>query len=262
VFILPNMEQDNLFRRFTFTGGSGWGASASNNCAAATGAGIKNYLCPSSPVGTVAPSPHSGSNIQMNHYVAIAGAVPGLIPGFAETRWANNGGATNCCSGGIASGGGAMVVGTDVKLAINQISDGSSNVILVSEQNDFLTLDNGQRVAWGTGLLHGWMIGWPRTNTPAGNGPNLGDVRHFQTTTIRYRINQKTGWPANGGTGNCASVGVCQNTGSNIPLNSGHSGGVNALYGDGSVKFLRDSLPVATLAQLATRDDGVPLVND
>jgi prepilin-type processing-associated H-X9-DG protein len=50
--------------------------------------------------------------------------------------------------------------------------------------------------------------------------------------------------------------------GTNIPLNSAHSGGVNALYGDGSVKFLRDSLPLNTLAQLAIRDDGIPLAND
>jgi prepilin-type N-terminal cleavage/methylation domain-containing protein/prepilin-type processing-associated H-X9-DG protein len=262
VFILPNMEQDNMFNRFVFTGQSGWGTGASNNCAVASNARIKNYLCPSSPAGDRAPSPHSGTNIQSNHYVAVTGAVSGLIPGYNETRFYTNNGAANCCSGGIAGGGGAMILGVDVKLALNQIADGTSNVILVSEQNDLLTLDNGTRVTWGTGLLHGWMIGWPRTQTPI-NGNNVGDARQFQSTTIRYAINRKTGWPAGtGNTGNCGSVGVCQNTGSNIPLNSAHSGGVNALYGDGSVKFLRDSLPIQTLAQLATRDDGVPLTND
>ena len=35
-----------------------------------------------------------------------------------------------------------------------------------------------------------------------------------------------------------------------------HSGGVNALLGDGSVRFLRDSTDLLTLARLATRDDG------
>ena len=108
-------------------------------------------------------------------------------------------------------------------------------------------------------MLHGWMIGWHTTGTPNG-GANVGDARTFQMTTIRYQINRKTGWP--NPPGDCGGQGVCDNIGTNIPLNSAHSGGVNALFGDGSVKFLRDSMPVATLAQLATRNDGIPVVND
>jgi prepilin-type processing-associated H-X9-DG protein len=105
------------------------------------------------------------------------------------------------------------------------------------------------------------MIGWHTTLTP-NNGSNIGDARTFQMTTIRYNINRKTGWPTGtGNTGNCGATGVCQNVGTNIPLNSAHSGGVNALFGDGSVRFLSDSLSLQTLAQLATRDDGVPLPN-
>ena len=259
VFILPNMEQDNMFKQFTFTGGSGWGASATNNCNVASNARVKNYLCPSSPIGDVTPSPHNGTNIQKNHYVAVTGAVNGLIPGYNDTRFFTNGGSAGCCSGGIASGGGALVPGVETKLTLTQIGDGTSNQILISEQNDFLVTANGTKVSWGTGQLHGWMIGWHTNRTPNGGG-NIGDARTFQMTTIRYRINQKTGWT--NPPGDCGNQGVCDNVGTNVPLNSAHSGGVNALYGDGSVKFLRDGLPIATLAQLATRDDGVPLAND
>ena len=35
-----------------------------------------------------------------------------------------------------------------------------------------------------------------------------------------------------------------------------HTGGVNALFGDGSVRFLRQSIPIAALAALVTRDGG------
>ena len=80
VFILPYIEQGNLRDRFTFTGGSGWGASASNNCTQSSNVKMKTYLCPSSPVGDVSPSPHNGAGISMNHYVGISGAVPGMIP--------------------------------------------------------------------------------------------------------------------------------------------------------------------------------------
>jgi len=256
VFILPYIEQDNLFNRFVFTGGSGWGASASNNCAQASNVPMKTYLCPSSPVGDIAPSPHSGSRVSNNHYVGIAGAVNGLIPGFIDSRIAQgNPGVANCCSGGIASAGGTLVPGNFIKIA--QITDGTSNTLVVSEQNNFLRTQNGSRVAWGTGLLHGWMIGWHSASPPpTGNG---GDARHFQMTTVRYPINQLTGWPDP--PGNCGATGVCANTGSNIPLNSAHTGGVNGLMGDGSVRFLSQNLAINALAALAIRDDGMPLPN-
>jgi hypothetical protein len=41
-------------------------------------------------------------------------------------------------------------------------------------------------------------------------------------TSIRYRINQKDGWPDS--PGDCGQTGVCRNVGTNIPLNAGHAG--------------------------------------
>ncbi|MCI0699681.1 MAG: DUF1559 domain-containing protein [Planctomycetia bacterium] len=260
VFILPYIEQDNIFKRLLFAGQSGWGTSASNNIRVSQGTKIQTYLCPSSSVGEDAPSPFQGVRPnQNNHYVAVTGAVPGLIPGFIETRiHRGNTGTINCCSGGIMSGGGAIIPGSNNPTAIHRIADGSSNTILVSEQNDYLTTLNGTRVAWGAGLLHSWQIGW-HWHAPSWNGGQT-DCRTFQMTTIRYRVNQKTGWP--NPPGHCGQTGVCQNMGTNIPLNSAHTGGVNAVMGDGSVRFIRDSIPINTLAQLATRDDGLPIAND
>jgi prepilin-type processing-associated H-X9-DG protein len=250
VFMLPYIEMEQLFSRFIFTGGSGWGAAASNNYAAASNVAMTMYLCPSSPAGRIARSPHRGSNISENHYVGIAGAINGLIPGHTETRFFTNSGAAGCCSGGIAGGNGPLHPGGFVRF--NQVTDGLAHTMAVGEQNDRLETVNGTKVTWGAGLLHGWLIGWHGASAP--NGGNAGDARHFQLTTIRYPLNQKTGWPDT--PGNCGATGVCNNVGSNVPLNSAHPGGVSVTMCDGSVRFLSDALPLAVLARLATRDDG------
>lgn len=97
--------------------------------------------------------------------------------------------------------------------------------------------------------------GWfNRPQLPSGGG-NPGDCRPFNTTTIRYAINLKR----NGWVNAAMGVGVHHNFGANIPLNSAHTGGVNILFGDGAVRFVTDTIPLATLQALATRDGGEPI---
>jgi prepilin-type N-terminal cleavage/methylation domain-containing protein/prepilin-type processing-associated H-X9-DG protein len=267
VFIAPYFEQGALYSKFTFPGASGWGAA--NNPAVASGAKLKILLCPSSPIGDKAlgppPGTLSGSFVSANHYVGIAGATNGnttstggIIPGYGDNRFFTGNGSAGCCSGGLAAGNGMLRPGTpDLKL--QTIKDGTSNTLMVSEQNDTATTLNGTRVSWATGVLHGWMIGWPRVDVPK-NGTNVGDARHFQMTTVRYQINWKRGWPD--GVGDCGGTGICDNVGANIPLNSAHSGGVNGLMGDGSVRFLRDSTALDVLGRLAIHDDGTVFTLD
>jgi len=256
VFLLPYIEMQNVFSRFVFTGGSGFGPAAANNCQVAANLPMPSYLCPSTTVGTVATSSYTGANISQNHYVGVAGAIAALIPGHTETRFFSgfSSGAGGCCAGGIAGGNGVFVPGASV--AFRQISDGLSNTMAVGEQNDWLVTQNGTRQRWGTGILIGWMIGSYFDEPPSG-GAAVFDARHFQMTTIRYQINQKTGWP--NWPGNCVATGVCESVGSNIPLNSAHPGGVNAVMCDGSVRFVTDAVALDVLARLATRDDGQPI---
>jgi len=250
VFILPYIEQNNIYQQFVFTGSSGWAGNTNYNVV--NNITIPIYRCPSSSLPTTTNGTPSSQVLEVVTYVGISGAVSNLIPGYTESRIDTGGSGTGCCQGGISSAGGVLFPSSH--LTLTGITDGTSNTMVVSEQGDFITTTDGAKNAWNAGQPNGWLIG-----AQAGTPPNFqsgGDNRAFQMTTIRYGLDQKTGWTPGG---NCGGQGVCQNMGDNIPLNSAHTGGVNCLFADGSVHFLSDSIAIATLAQLATRDDGVPL---
>lgn len=73
--------------------------------------------------------------------------------------------------------------------------------------------------------------------------PRLGDFRHALDTHF-YPLNSKTFDCLRG-----------SDYGGKAPR-SYHSGGVNALFGDGTVRFVKDSLATATWMALGTRGGG------
>ena len=267
VFVLPFCEQVSLFSLLEFDGGSGFGNAALNNYAVVDDAKLTIFNCPTSPIlqrPTVGNSnmehiyPMS-PEITVNHYAGIAGTgIPqsGVSEleqiGFNERRKNPFG------NFGVSSGGGLLFGGGWVGL--RDVFDGTSNTMMISEQNDHLLANNGTPLIIGTGIPYGFMIGtWLDTAPDIDNEPPNNDQRAHQCTSVRYQINQKTGWPfamefgENSSQSAIFGVGVY---GVNIPLNSAHPGGVNSTFGDGSVRFISQSLPLRTLAGLATRDDG------
>lgn len=249
VYILAAMEQNALATKWQYSGNSG--AFNGNNNALASHVEIKSYYCPSSPL------PHAPAFNQPTattaSYVAVSGAVPGLIGGFNETRY------NDLPCGGRISGGGAII--PNGQLRVSDIGDGSSNTVMVSEQGNYLTDTSGAKQFWQASQPWGWYLGVKSPGVPPNFDNGGGDNREPNATTIRYTINYTPagGWPNNiGGTG-VGTGGNC--VGANTPLNSTHPGGVNMVYCDGSVHFVTDATTLAVLAQLATRDDGVPLPN-
>jgi prepilin-type N-terminal cleavage/methylation domain-containing protein len=235
VYLLPFMEEQQLYDSWKFNG-SGYAIFPTN----AYGVAMPGLRCPSS---SLPQSRSFGTDIMArSSYVPICGAVNGLItsPAYAETRTSNGSG------GSINSRGGMMFQNSLLKF--KDCLDGTSQVLMVGEQSDFMTDTAGVKQPWQASGAFGWGLG-------ANNGGPTGDA--YNSHTIRHPINQKTGWDG-------ATFGVGQGWGSsgwpsNIPLNSSHAGGALGLLLDGSVRLLTDATSMQILAQLGTRDDGMVL---
>jgi prepilin-type processing-associated H-X9-DG protein len=188
-------------------------------------------------------------------YVGISGAENGTIIGWNDSRRYVNNNTGN--SGGLQMGGGALIPNGEVKLA--GMRDGTSNIMLVTEQADSLTIGSGTattQVTWNATSYHGWAIGMSSTGVPP---VSPGDGRGFGSTVIKYAINTKNFPAVLPPNGNCSpSFGICLYSSPLTPPNSTHTGGVNAVFCDGSVRYLSDSTTVDILGKLATRDDGFP----
>ena len=251
VYILPFIEQDSLFRKWQFSGNSG--AFNSNNNTVASGVVIKTFICPSSPLPIGPATRHTA--LFAGNYVGISGAVH-TIPGLTETRY------NVLPSAGEVSAGGAMI--PNGQLTFASISDGTSNTMAISEHSNFLTAKSGVQQDCRPTQPWGWILGVKSPGGPPNFDNGGGDNREPGLTTIRYTINYTpaAGW-ANDITGTGVGVGTytADCVGANIPLNSTHSGGVNAVYCDGSVRFVADSTPLNVLAMIATRDDGQVIPN-
>lgn len=266
--ILPYMEHTALYNKIPFhydyTG-------ASDAISAVKNVSLPTLLCPSSPVSpqnvnkAYLPAPEW---VQGASYVAISGAsngdqttTGGLIPGFAEKRINSTALAFVAAGGVLFSNGERPNVGPKSRLGI--VTDGASKTLLIGEQSDFLVDTSGVKQTWLSG---GYCMGWHAGGWGEGTPPEIRystlsgwtpgeNVSMRNATTIRWNINQKTGWTGvdKGVLGNYAPPCYIED---NAPLTSAHSGGVQVCMADGSVQFLSDTTTLDVLARLATRDDG------
>lgn len=236
---LPYLEEQGVYERFDKTGNSsgkqyqstGWlllggGVNNDHNRNLLNGFIIPVAQCPSSPFPRFATDT-DGKQFSGTSFIGISGSVD---HSSAQTIVNYNG-------GGTVSSGGVLVPQKAVKP--QQISDGLSKTILVGEQSDFSTTQNGIRKTCrgGTELL---------TMSLSDYFP--GDPRLWNLTTVKHPISKDASLQYGCLTGGPLS--------SNTPLQSAHNGLAHAVFGDGAVRPLSENTDLIVLKRLADRDDG------
>ena len=249
VAMLPFMEQGNLGNEYSVEGG-GWtghtGGPGEANRELLRDQLLPFLQCPSSsmPQFPVAyPVKVMGDN------KGAPGGVTGMSPCYAGiTGSSEHVTATPGDENGVDSEGGILLQPAkfernETTVTFGDITDGSSNTMMLGEQSDWMFDDNGEMLDGRSDSNHGFNMGTQGSNINTGkqNG------RRFNLTTVRYEINTRI---VN------VAVGSRGNTGPNRPIISAHPGGAMVGVADGSVQFLTETTDLDILFNLADRDDG------
>jgi len=238
VHILPYVEQDTVYKRIEAVGGTlnvnvrdqsnKNPLGRARNDATFNSTRIKTYRCPS-----------DGDWLEegVANYVASMGpqCVPGPCGFDPNTPWCQPAASLNMGYGWSPDHGNTdqaqdlrgIFCRIGAKIRMNSVTDGTTNTILVGEQ---LPIKHD----------HFWSGSWNHFN---------GGNSHVSTIVpINYKITTRdwcnpaqtsaTNWNVSWG------------------FRSGHSGGSNFAFADGSVKFLAEGIDMRTFQLLGCRNDG------
>jgi prepilin-type N-terminal cleavage/methylation domain-containing protein/prepilin-type processing-associated H-X9-DG protein len=229
VELLPHVEQDNLYRKWDFVDNTKNAAGLRDATQAQV---IRLLICPSDRL----PDP-------------VWELKPGLYPvppwscGFyGISSYGGNAGTRSVLTGGMPdlprlSKDGVIYVGSNVGVA--DITDGSSNTLLFGERSH--ADPEYDRRTFEIRPDFPPMAGWGRWGFVANQGAS-GNISLSTPAPINYRVTA-------GGDFSALEDRACT-------FGSGHPGGANFAFADGSVRFLTDGVALPTLQALSTRAGG------
>jgi prepilin-type N-terminal cleavage/methylation domain-containing protein/prepilin-type processing-associated H-X9-DG protein len=233
-FLFPYIEQGNLPYDFT----KPYTDAASSTKLAADGLAnnqrvLKLLLCPSAP--DAGARPVANLNQAPTDYQAIIAWLAG--PNIYLTGPTASPYFTAGLPPQDASYSGILAL--NVRRRITEVSDGTSNTLLLVESAGLpQTYLKGRQLAVGTAATRP-LTGWAATGRSLIPG-----VPGTDPTVILAA-------------GNYSAPGPCAINCTNFrDLYAFHSGGANAVFGDGSVHFLSENMPLYVLAALFTRAAG------
>jgi prepilin-type N-terminal cleavage/methylation domain-containing protein/prepilin-type processing-associated H-X9-DG protein len=226
VELLPYFEQDNLKNRWDY---SDFRTNVAGGRNATTAQVLPVLLCPSDPLPDL-----------INHFVA-AGPPYAYASGFyGLSSYGGNAGKWSWPTIHVTRDG---IFFQDSRIRLADVTDGASNTFLFGERShrdpefDHFTFTEGSSqyplAQWGK-----WAAVF------ATSGGSLEERLLSAPVPINYQV-PPTHVPNDG----ALAYRVCA-------YGSGHPGGANFAFADGSVRFLSDSIPLATLQALSTRAGG------
>jgi len=228
VELLPYFEQDNLQKKWDYTDNRNNVAGGRNATQAQV---IKLLLCPSDPL----PEPVSE--------LTKALAPPWAWGFYGLSSYGGNAGKRSCPAGAPPAfprltRDGIFFIGSCIRL--EDLTDGTSTTLLFGERfHHDPEFDLRRPVVWpGTFPL----ATWGKWGLVSGTPGVMGNVTLHTAAPINYRV------PPGG------DISTLEDRG--CAFGSGHAGGANFAFADGSVRFLKDSTPLPTLQALSTRRGG------
>jgi prepilin-type N-terminal cleavage/methylation domain-containing protein/prepilin-type processing-associated H-X9-DG protein len=266
--ILPNMEQIQVANSFNFGIAPDQPA---NNTAGFTM--IASLLCPSDPTRVRPNSPWAPTNYHGNH------GGPGVVANWNGTITQNG---TNVPQSWWGTAGDPNMG----FFGFEGVTDGTSNTTLVSEMlmgingnpgvTIFAASPNAKRGIFVASYSGAYNLGpaanpianmavcnsIPSTTTAGGSNIiggmwSMGYPWHTANSSYNhFNTPNKNSCAAATGDGTGAPANIWGGTGSMITANSNHSGGVNCLMTDGSVRFVKDSVNPPTWWAIGTRNGG------
>jgi prepilin-type N-terminal cleavage/methylation domain-containing protein/prepilin-type processing-associated H-X9-DG protein len=264
--LFPFMEENTVYSQLNLTGGdtlsgsTSYAPSSSNKVL--QGLVVKTYVCPSSPdITNGDPASGTASNtiapaMQMPHYVGISGSYPDPAGRTSVCYQSYRG---QICDNGV------FPINEASRLA--DITDGTSNTLMVGEQSGLVGYAD---------IRSDYMGGWvgadsinnisQESSVPMSQRGVSGQDNYYGIgqTTIMYSNNSQSVTNCVAGGGTTATSGGCNNQPYHVNtiLNSDHPGGINGLMADGSVRFIADSIQLATLLAVGSKNDGLSLPSD
>jgi prepilin-type N-terminal cleavage/methylation domain-containing protein/prepilin-type processing-associated H-X9-DG protein len=232
-FLLPFIEQDNLYKQINFTVP---GTDPLNAAARATTVNV--FLCPSDPVRDV-PTGGAGQNYRLNQgYNILYSGIPG--------------GSTNA---NMPPADGPFW--DDSKTTFANITDGASNTAAMSEKlkgdwsnsivtertDTFLLTDYPDNPDWWNQSCDGLNVSDLTRQANSDIGAVWMEGSH--SNSGYYHTNLPNRWSCKKPSGRVATL-----------ANSAHPGGVNVLLCDGSVRFIRNNIDLFSWRALGSRDKG------
>jgi prepilin-type N-terminal cleavage/methylation domain-containing protein/prepilin-type processing-associated H-X9-DG protein len=210
--LFPYIEQDNLYKMFPTSAGQQqwypWGSAEATNPNGPTRVLIQTWLCPSDS-GVYFNSQPWGVFSLGNYHAFFGGLnLGGAVANSPSTRAA---------------------FGIKYGAKFTDITDGTSNTMVLGEYLRSRGASNDQR------------------GMPWGDQPGYGQLYTQLSPNSASPDFIYVGWCDNQPTQNLPCISGDGGPNNHVAARSRHSGGVNVCFGDGSIRFVRDSVDLLTV---------------